>query len=91
MTKTVTILDALSDETRLSIVRQLSKHASPVLSCNLVTSCGRALDLSQPTISHHLKKLVNADVISEQKIGKQKLYALNTDCLLKIGIDATKL
>ncbi len=91
MTKTVTILDALSDETRLSIVRQLAKEKEPILSCNLVTSCGRALDLSQPTISHHLKKLVNADVISEQKVGKQKLYALNAESLLEIGIDASKL
>ena len=91
MTKTVTILDALSDETRLSIVRQLAKEKEPILSCNLVTSCGRALDLSQPTISHHLKKLVNADVISEQKVGKQKLYALNAESLMEIGIDASKL
>jgi DNA-binding transcriptional ArsR family regulator len=47
--------------------------------------------LSQPAMSHHFNKLVDAGVVSEEKRGTQKLYELNTALLKSIGIDVTKL
>ena len=47
--------------------------------------------MSQPTMSHHFNKLVEAGVVVEEKRGTQKFYALNTDLLRSVGIDIRKL
>lgn len=86
-TQIITILKALADTTRLNIVRSLVKN-------DCETSCsdaGKGSDLSQPALSHHFKKLVEADVLSEQKRGKQKFYCVNRAALSGAGIDINKL
>ena len=88
---TVEILKALADETRLGLVRSLVGKGEPVTSCEVVTSCASFLALSQPAISHHFIKLVDAGVLREEKRGTQKAYALNRELLASVGIDATKL
>lgn len=85
---TVTILKALADKTRLDIVRTLVKDRDDTASCAEVSTCS---SLSQPAMSHHFKKLVDAGVLSEQKVGTEKIYELNTSVLVKAGIDPTKL
>ncbi len=88
---TVEIFKALADETRLGLVRKLVSHAEPVPSCDLVQSCAAFLKLSQPAISHHFGRLVDAGVLEEEKRGTQKCYRLNVELLRSIGIDVTKL
>lgn len=88
---TVEILKALADETRLGLVRSLVGKGEPVTSCEVVISCASFLALSQPAISHHFIKLVDAGVLREEKRGTQKAYALNRELLASVGIDATKL
>ncbi len=83
----ITILKALSDTTRLDIVRSLAKKGCET-SCNDASTCS---DLSQPALSHHFKKLVDAQVLTERKKGKQKYYCINETALLRAGIDITKL
>lgn len=87
----VEILKALADDIRLDIVRHLAvrRHVAP--STELVGSCAHAMKLSQPTMSHHINKLVQAGVVSEQKEGKCKYYQLNVRRLRAIGIDPKKL
>ena len=90
-TDTTTILKALADETRLGIVRRLSKSNSPLPSCDLARDCESLSKLSQPAMSHHLGKLVDADILEEQKIGTEKTYRLNSELLSHIGINPSKL
>ncbi|HEX5940486.1 MAG TPA: metalloregulator ArsR/SmtB family transcription factor, partial [Dehalococcoidia bacterium] len=70
---TVALLKALADETRLSIVRMLAEHDEPLCVCHIVD----AFELSQPTISHHLKLLREAGLISGEKRGLWAYYSLD--------------
>jgi len=62
---------ALSDPTRVAIVNQLSA-ADEVCVCNLTA----AFDLSQPTISHHLKILREAGLVESTRRGTWGYYRL---------------
>ncbi len=88
---TTDIIKALADDTRLNIVRTLAKLDKPAPSCDLVASCASFLKLSQPAMSHHFSKLVDAGVILEEKQGVQKMYTLNHELLDSVGINAYKL
>lgn len=87
--QSVEILKALADEHRLAIVRKIAKDMEPTPGCELSTACTQ--QLSQPTMSHHVSKLVEAGVLSVEKRGTQKIYSLECDALKRIGIDVTKL
>lgn len=87
--QSVEILKALADETRLSMVRKIAKDTTPTPSCELSSTCTQ--QLSQPTMSHHVNKLVEAGVLGVEKRGTQKVYTLQRDVLAAIGIDVTKL
>lgn len=87
----VDILKALADPTRLDIVRRLSKESTDMPSGDLVSSCSSAVKLSQPAMSHHFGKLVDAGILQEHKVGTEKRYKLNCDLLEKTGIDPAKL
>lgn len=89
--KKVEVLKALADEVRLSVVRKLALEKEPIASCTLVESCSELLKLSQPTMSHHLGKLVDSGVLIEEKQGTQKLYLLNTQLLRNLGLDVNSL
>lgn len=80
---TVNLLKALSDQTRLDIVRKLVKEES----CASCSKVSRVSPLSQPAMSHHLSKLVEAGVILEEKRGKEKLYTLNRELLSAKGLN----
>lgn len=88
MNNNVNILKALADSTRLDIVRSLSKKPYDAASCAEVSECS---SLSQPAMSHHFKKLVDAGVILESKQGTEKSYELNHELLAQIGINPSKL
>lgn len=89
--KTVDILKAIADDTRLNIVQKLAHEPEPVASCDVVSSCAAFLKLSQPAMSHHFNKLVDAGVLTVEKQGTQNMYRVDTEALLAVGIDATKL
>lgn len=88
---TIEVFKALADETRLNAVRKLAEIGEPVSSCDVVRSCAKFTQLSQPAMSHHFGKLVDARLITEQKHGTQKVYTLNVELLRSMGIDPTKL
>jgi ArsR family transcriptional regulator, arsenate/arsenite/antimonite-responsive transcriptional repressor len=62
---------ALGDPTRLAIVNQLA-GADEVCVCHLVPDAG----LSQPTISHHLRLLRNAGLVTSERRGTWAYYRL---------------
>lgn len=87
-TDSIMVLKALADKTRLDIVRTLVRDRDDTASCAEVSTCST---LSQPAMSHHFKKLVEAGVLNERKVGTEKIYELNSKLLTRIGIDPKKL
>jgi ArsR family transcriptional regulator, arsenate/arsenite/antimonite-responsive transcriptional repressor len=70
----VQLLSALADPVRLSIVRQLVADGG-VCACDFVECCA----VSQPTISHHLRILRQAGVVSTERRGTNIIYSLTPD------------
>src|SRR5438067_12143114 len=68
--------NALADPTRVAIVNSLSA-AGEVCVCNLTAS----FDLSQPTISHHLKILREAGLVEATRRGTWMYYRLVPESL----------
>lgn len=67
------ILKALADPTRLRLVSMVAARAGgEACVCDLTGQLG----LTQPTISHHLKILVDAGIFTRDKRGKWAYYAL---------------
>ncbi len=87
MVEKILLLKALADPTRIDILRSVVNQDCQT-SCSEVSSCSQ---LSQPALSHHFKKLVDAGVLDEEKKGKQKFYCVNKQKLLDAGIDYKKL
>ena len=56
---------ALSDPIRLRLLSFVSSSGGEVCACDLVTASGR----SQPTVSHHMKILVDAGLVEREKRG----------------------
>jgi ArsR family transcriptional regulator len=72
------IFRALSDPTRLKILRLLSLREMCV--CELMVS----LDATQPTISYHLKILGEANLIKHRRRGKWTFYSLANPNILNM-------
>ena len=64
------VAKALGDPIRLQLVDVLRKHAGTVCVCELVP----LFDLSQPTVSHHLKKLREAGIVGSERRGLWAYY-----------------
>ena len=63
---------ALADPTRLRLVSLVAAHGGEACVCDLTEPVG----LSQPTVSHHLKVLVDAGLMTRDKRGVWAYYAL---------------
>ncbi|MGN0099682.1 metalloregulator ArsR/SmtB family transcription factor [Dietzia sp. CH92] len=60
-------LKALADPARLRLLSHIAAQGcESVCACDLID----VVDLSQPTVSHHLKKLVDAGLLSREQRGK---------------------
>jgi ArsR family transcriptional regulator len=71
----VELLQAIADPVRLSILRQLAGSPSSVCACDFTECC----TVSQPTVSHHLKVLREAGVVTTERRGTYIYYALAPD------------
>jgi ArsR family transcriptional regulator len=67
----VRLLQALADPTRLAIVRQLAAD-DQVCACDFTACC----EVSQPTVSHHLRVLREAGVVTSERRGNSIHYRL---------------
>ncbi len=70
--ETAELMKALADPTRLTIVASLIKADAPICICDFTAG----LELSQPTISHHMAKLKDAGLVDSEKRGIWVYYRL---------------
>lgn len=79
-TPSVAVLRALADETRLEIVAALSREGE-LCACKLLDH----LAVSQSTLSHHMKILVEAGLVSQRKEGRWSHYRLDPERFACLG------
>ena len=65
----------LADPARVKIVNLLATSDEPVCACEFEP----ALRLSQPTVSHHLKKLTEAGLVEREQRGKWAYFSLKPE------------
>ncbi len=76
------VFKALGDPVRLRLVSLIGAHrGGEVCVCDLTA----AFDLTQPTISHHLKILREAGIISSERRGTWVYYRVNPAALERVA------
>jgi len=75
------IAKALGDPIRLQLIDVLRKNAGKVCVCELVP----LFDLSQPTVSHHLKVLRDARIVDSERRGLWAYYYVLPDSLKELS------
>jgi ArsR family transcriptional regulator, arsenate/arsenite/antimonite-responsive transcriptional repressor len=81
---TAELFKALGDPARVRIVNLLATSAEPVCACELYEPLG----LSQPTVSHHLKKLTEAGLLEREQRGKWAYFSLRRDAVETLAVVA---
>src|SRR5690242_5326323 len=76
------LLKALADPVRLRLMSLIASHADgEACVCDLSVD----FDLSQPTISHHLKVLTDVGLLGREKRGVWVFYQARTEALAGLG------
>ena len=78
---TARLFKALADPHRVRIVNLLATSPDPVCVCEFTGPLG----LSQPTVSHHLKKLVTAGLLEREQRGTWAYYSLRRDAFDRLA------
>ena len=78
---TATLFKTLGDPARVRIVNLVATSSEPVCACELYEPLG----LSQPTVSHHLKKLTDAGLLEREQRGKWAYFSLKRDAVEKLA------
>lgn len=78
MEKEIKILKAMGDETRIKILQYLLNGEK--CACTIVPFIGKA----QPTVSQHLKILVEAGILEMRRDGVKMLYKIKNDQAVRI-------
>ena len=66
------ICKALGDENRVKIIKMLT--GGKLCACRILD----AFNISQPTLSHHIKILIDCNLVNSQKEGKWTYYSINS-------------
>jgi ArsR family transcriptional regulator, arsenate/arsenite/antimonite-responsive transcriptional repressor len=69
------IFKALADPTRVQMLHILREAKEPVCVCDFTA----AVDLGQPTVSHHLKKLQDAGLVESRRQGVWSYWSLRAE------------
>lgn len=81
-TATAALFRAVADPARVKIVNLLARSGGePVCACEFEP----ALGLSQPTVSHHLKKLTEAGLLEREQRGKWAFFSLVPEALERLA------
>lgn len=75
------LFKALADRHRVRIVNMLADAEEPVCVCHLEPTLG----LSQPTVSYHLKQLLDAGFLERERRGRFIHYRLADEVLDRLG------
>ena len=78
---TAELFKTLGDPARVRIVNVVARSSEPVCACELYDPLG----LSQPTVSHHLKKLVDAGLLEREQRGRWAYFSLKPDAVEKLA------
>ena len=78
---TAELFKALADPARVRIVNALALADEPVCACEFEP----ALGLSQPTVSHHLKKLTEVGLLEREQRGKWAYFSLKREAVEKLA------
>ncbi|MGI8972718.1 MAG: ArsR/SmtB family transcription factor, partial [Gaiella sp.] len=78
---TAELFKALGDPARVRLVNLLATNDGAVCMCDLIEPVG----LSQPTVSHHMKKLVDAGLVEREQRGKWAFFSLKRDAVDKLA------
>jgi ArsR family transcriptional regulator, arsenate/arsenite/antimonite-responsive transcriptional repressor len=78
---TARLFKALADPHRVKIINLLATSPDPVCVCEFTGPLG----LSQPTVSHHLKKLLAAGLLDREQRGTWAYYSLNHDAMARLA------
>lgn len=81
----IKILNALGDRTRFKILKIIVKKEE--ISCLEIT---KKVNMSQPTISHHLKILTDSGIVRVRRSGKFGYFSINEKVLNAFQQDITK-
>lgn len=82
----VRLLAALADPARLAIVRQLTS-STETCACDFTSCC----DIGQPTVSHHLRVLREAGLVTSERRGQWIFYRLAPETAERLGAIARSL
>ena len=67
------LFKVMSDRNRIEIIDLLS--CGPLCACDILAH----FNVTQPTLSHHMKQLKEADMVTSWKEGTKVMYALNKE------------
>ena len=79
---TAELFKALADPARVRIVNVLATaDGEPVCVCHLIEPLG----LAQPTVSHHMKRLLDVGLVEREQRGKWAYFSLKDDAVDKLA------
>lgn len=79
---TAELFKALADPARVRIVNVLAtSDGEPVCICHLIEPLG----LAQPTVSHHMKRLLDAGLVEREQRGRWAYFSLNRDAVERLA------
>jgi ArsR family transcriptional regulator len=81
---TADLFSALADPARVRILNALATGTEPVCVCHLTEPLG----LAQPTVSHHMKKLMDVGLVAREQRGRWAYFSLNCDAAAKLAVVA---
>ena len=78
---TAALFKALGDPHRVRVVNLLATTREAVCICDLTDFLG----LAQPTVSHHMRKLVDAGLMAREQRGVWAYYSVRADAVRRLG------
>jgi len=78
---TAELFAALADPARVKIVNRLATRGEPVCACEFEP----LLRLSQPTVSHHLKKLTEAGLLEREQRGRWAYFSIRAEAAERLA------
>lgn len=79
---TASLFKALGDPARVRLINLVATSAEPVCACDLIAPLG----LSQPTVSHHLKRLTSVGLLDREQRGVWAYYSINPAAAARLAL-----
>jgi ArsR family transcriptional regulator len=80
-TATAALFRALGDPVRVRIINIVANSSEPICICDLVDELG----LAQPTVSHHVRKLADLELLVREERGKWTYLTIGAQACRRLG------